>query len=131
MLRGSEPSIEPQLLSIFQPMVKLLLLARHIPDGGDSYKRKGIRRKSQHKTHDQALEDKPYMLSHLIKFMIAKVHSVFSHALIEIFIKIVGERDGVLFRKCHHRYAKAGEVEVTHISDRSVPLVEGIPVVDN
>ena len=96
-----------------------------------AYKRKEIRRKSHHKTHNQALEDKPYQLNHLIKFMIAKVHSIFSHELVGLFIQIAGEGNGVLFRKCHHLYAKAGGVEVSHISDRSVPLVEGIPAVDN
>ena len=36
MLRGNESSIKPQLLGIFQPMVKLPMLARHISNGGDN-----------------------------------------------------------------------------------------------
>ena len=96
-----------------------------------TYRRKLTRRESHHKTHNQVLEDKPYQLSRLIKVMVAKVHSIFSHALVGLFIQIIEEGDGVLFRKCNHWYAKAGGVEVAHISNKSIPLVEGVPSVDN
>ena len=90
-----------------------------------TYKKKRVRKKLQYKAHARALEDKPYQLDCFIKVMVTKVHSVFSHALVGHFIQIVGEGDGVLFGKCDHRFAKVGRVEVPHISDRSVLLVEG------
>ena len=51
--------------------------------------------------------------------------------LVGLSIHIAGEGNGILFRKSHHLYSKVGGVEFVHIGDRIVPLVEGVPVVDN
>ena len=51
--------------------------------------------------------------------------------LVGFSIHIVGEGNGILFKKSHHRYSKVGGVEFVHISDKSVPLIEGVPTVDN
>ena len=51
--------------------------------------------------------------------------------LVEFFIHVVGEGNRILFKKSHYRYLKVGGVEFVHIDDRSVPLVEGVPVVNN
>ena len=63
--------------------------------------------------------------------MVMDIHSIFSHKLVEFFIHIAGEGNGVLFIKSHHRYSKVGGVEFMHVSDRSVPLVEGVLAVNN
>ena len=63
--------------------------------------------------------------------MVANIHPIFSHTLVGFFIHIAREGNGILFRKSHHRYSKVGEVEFVHVSDISVPLVEGVPVVNN
>ena len=34
--------------------------------------------------------------------------------------------NGIFFREGHHRYSKIGGIELAHISDRSVPLIEGV-----
>ena len=63
--------------------------------------------------------------------MVANVHSIFSHTLVGFFIHIVGEGNEILFRKSHRRYSKVGGVEFLHVSDRSVPLVERVPGLNN
>ena len=51
--------------------------------------------------------------------------------LIGFFIHKVGEGSEILFRKSHHGYSKVGGVEFVHIGDRSVPLIEGVLVINN
>ena len=63
--------------------------------------------------------------------MVANIHSFFGYTLIGIFIQIVGEENGILFKKSHHWCLKVGGVEFVHIGDISVPLIEGVPVVND
>ena len=63
--------------------------------------------------------------------MVTNIDSIFNHNLVGFFIHIAGEGNGIFFRKSHHRYSKVGEVELLHIGDKSVPLVEGVPAVNN
>ena len=63
--------------------------------------------------------------------MVAHVHSILGHALVGLIVQIAGEGNGVLFLKRHHRYAMDGGVKVAHVSNRSIPLVEGAPMVDD
>ena len=63
--------------------------------------------------------------------MVANIHFIFSHKLVGFSIHIAGKGNGIFFRKSHHWYSKVGGVEFMHIGDRSVPLVEGVPTVDN
>ena len=51
--------------------------------------------------------------------------------LVEYFIHTVRERNGILFKKSHHWYSKVSGVEFVHVGDISVPLVEGVPTVNN
>ena len=51
--------------------------------------------------------------------------------LVGLFIHIDGEGNGILFKKIYHRYSKVGGVEFVHVGDKSVPLVEGVPTVNN
>ena len=63
--------------------------------------------------------------------MVANIHPVFNHTLVGLCIQIAEEMDGILFRKSHHLYPKVGGVEFAHISDKSVPLIEGVLTVNN
>ena len=96
-----------------------------------TYKRKGVRRKSHNETHIQTLEVFPYQLSHLIKIMVVDRHSIFSHKLVGFSFYVADEGNKIFFRNSHHHYSKVGGVHFVHIDDRSVPLVEGVPAVNN
>ena len=63
--------------------------------------------------------------------MVVHVHPILSHEQVGLFVQIIGEGDGVFLYKHHHWYPMAGRVEVIHVSDRSIPLVEGDPTVDD
>ena len=63
--------------------------------------------------------------------MVVHVHPVLCHAQVGLFVQITEERDGVFLYKRHHKYLIAGRVEITHVSDQSIPPVEGALVVDD
>ena len=63
--------------------------------------------------------------------MVAHMNSVLIHIQVGLFVQITREGDGVLLYKCHHWYSMADGVEVMHVCDRSIPLVEGTPAVDD
>ena len=63
--------------------------------------------------------------------MVADVHPIFSHPLERLFIHQVGKGDRVLLRTSHHRHLEKSGVEIAHMCDGGVPLVEGSPPVDN
>ena len=63
--------------------------------------------------------------------MVAHVHSVICHVQVGLFVQITEERDGVFLYKHHHTYPIAGGVEIAHISDQSIPQVEGALAVND
>ena len=63
--------------------------------------------------------------------MVANMHPVLGHTLVGLFILVAGEGNGIFFKESHHKYSKIGGVELAHIGDRSVPLIEGVPMIDD
>ena len=63
--------------------------------------------------------------------MVTHVHSILRHVQVRLFVQITREGDGVLLYKRHHWYPMVGEVEVAHVSDRSIPMVERAPMIDD
>ena len=63
--------------------------------------------------------------------MVAHVHFILNHTQVGLFIQIIGEGDIVLLCKRHHWYPMADGVEVAHVSDKSIPLIEGNLAVDD
>ena len=96
-----------------------------------TYKRRDVRRKSQHKTHVHVIKVKTYQLSRLVKVVVADEHPVFGHALEGLPIQIAGERDEVLLSTSHHQYLEKSGVEVTHVCEKILPLVNGAPTVND
>ena len=63
--------------------------------------------------------------------MVGHVHPVLSHAQVGLFVQVTGEGYRIFLYECHHWYLMADRVEITHVSDRSIPLVKGTLVVDD
>ena len=62
--------------------------------------------------------------------MIVDIHLVFYNVLIGPLIHVVGEGDGVLLRTSHHRDEEAMGVEVAHVRDRRIPLIQKVTFFD-
>ena len=58
--------------------------------------------------------------------MIVDIHPIFRHTSIEPLIHVVGEGDGVLLRTSHHWDAEDVGIEIEHVRDRRIPLVERV-----
>ena len=63
--------------------------------------------------------------------MVTHVHPILCHAQVGLFVQITEERDGLFLYKRHHKYLIASGVEITHVSDQSIPLVEGALAIDD
>ena len=79
----------------------------------------------------KTVEVQPYQFDRLIEVMVTDAHPVFSHALKGLSIHEVGEGDTVLLNMSHHLNLEKSGVEIAHVRNRGVPLVEGNPMVDN
>ena len=81
-----------------------------------AYKKRGVRRKSQHKTQAQTLRGQSYQL--------VDKHSVLNHTLVGFLVHVAGEGNGILFSTSHHRYLEEIGVEFAHMYGRRVPFVK-------
>ena len=125
MLGSSRPNIQPQLLGILQPSLKLPMLASHVPnDDDDLLQKKGLGGNSN--TKHLLKKVRPYQPGHLIEVVITDIHPVFGHMPIGPLIQVVGEGDGVLLKISHHRNAEVEGVEIAHVHYRRIPLVERV-----
>ena len=95
------------------------------------WKRKDVKRKSQHKIYNQVLKIKTYQLNRLVKVVISDKHPVFGHVLEGLPIHVARKQDGILLNMSRHRPLEKSGVEVAHVSDRRLPLVEGAPTVND
>ena len=48
-----------------------------------------------------------------------------------LFIQVAGKQDEILLRTSRPRQSKESEVEVVHVHNRRLPLVEGAPTVND
>ena len=58
-------------------------------------------------------------------------HPVFSNVLVGLPIQIACIGDGILLGTSHHWYPEKSGVEIAHVCDRRVLLVEGTLMVDD
>ena len=79
----------------------------------------------------KTVEVQPYQFDRLVKVMVADAHSVFSHGLEGLSIYVAGERDRVLLSMGHQPHSENSGVEIAHVRNRGVPIIEGSPAVDN
>ena len=79
----------------------------------------------------KTIEVQPYQFSQLVKVMVVDVHPIFNHQLERLFVHKAGEGDRVLLGTIHHRHSKKSRVEIVHVRNGGIPLVEGSPLVDN
>ena len=96
-----------------------------------AYKKRGVKRKSQHKTQAQTLRGQLYQLCCLVKVMVANRHPVLSHTLVGFLVHIDGEGNGILFRTGRHQYSEKIRVEFVHMCGRKFPIVKRVPMVNN
>ena len=79
----------------------------------------------------KAVEVQPYQFDRIVEVMVTDAHPVFSHALEGFSIHEAEEGDNVLLSMSHHWHLEKSGVEIAHMRNRGVPLVEGSLVVDN
>ena len=96
-----------------------------------AWKREDVRRKSQHKINNQVLNIETYQLNRLVKVVIADEHPIFGLALEGLLVHVAGKRDGILLSTSSHRHPEKSGVEVVHVRERRLPLVEGAPTVND
>ena len=96
-----------------------------------AWKREGVKIKLKHKSNNQVLKIKTYQLSQLVKVVITDEHPVFGRALEGLPIQVAGERDGILLSTSRRWHPKKSRVEVAHVLNRKLPLVEGALMVDD
>ena len=58
-------------------------------------------------------------------------HPFFGYRLEGLLIHVDGEHDGILLCASCHRYSKIIRIEVAHVRDKRLRLVEGAPTVDD
>ena len=63
--------------------------------------------------------------------MVTNEHPAFDHRLEGLLIHVDGERDGILLCVSRHRYSEIIRIEVVHVCNRRLCLVEGAPTVDD
>ena len=74
---------------------------------------------------------KTYYINQLVKIVIVDEDPVFDHALEGLLIQVAGKRDRTLLRTSHHRHPKESRVEVKHVRNRRLPLVEEAPTIND
>ena len=79
----------------------------------------------------KTVEVQPYQFDRLIEVMVTNAHPIFSHELKELSIHEVEEEDIVLLSTSHYQHSEKSGVEIAHVCNRGVPLVEGSPTVNN
>ena len=62
--------------------------------------------------------------------MVVHIHPTLGYALVRPLIQVDGEGDGVFLPTSHLLYAEVVRVNIMHLLDGRVPLVEGPPVVN-
>ena len=77
------------------------------------------------------VEVQPYHFDRLVEVMVTDAHPVFSHALKELSIHEAGEGDTVLLSTSHNQHSEKSGVEIAHVRNKGVPLVEGSPTINN
>ena len=63
--------------------------------------------------------------------MITDEHPFFSHELEGLPVYVAGEWDGILLSTSLHRHPEKSGVEVTHVYDQRLPLIEGAPTIND
>ena len=63
--------------------------------------------------------------------MIADEHLIFSHALEGLPIHVAEKRDGILLNMSRHQHLEKSGVEVVHVRNQRLPLIEGAPTVND
>ena len=79
----------------------------------------------------KTVEVQPYQFGILIEVMVVDAHLVFNHPLEGLSIHKAKEGDRVLLSTSHHRHSEKSGVEIVHVHNRGVHLVEGSPTIDN
>ena len=90
-----------------------------------------VRRKLLRRTSNQVLKISTYQLNRSVKVMIMDKHPVFGHRLEGLLIHVDGEHDGILLCVSRHKFSEIIGIEVAHMSNRRLRLVEGAPTVDD
>ena len=79
----------------------------------------------------KTVEIQPYQFSRLVEVVVPNVHPISSHLLETLFVHQAEEGDRVLLGTSHHRHSEKSGVEIAHVYNGGVRLVEGSPPVDN
>ena len=95
-----------------------------------AYKERTLEGNHSINTNSQTLEVQPYQFSNLIEVMVVHIHPTLGYALVRPLIQVDGEGDGVFLPTSHLLYAEVVRVNIVHLLDGRVPLVEGPPVVN-
>ena len=66
-----------------------------------------------------------------MKVVIADKYPVFGHAFAGLAIHVVGKQDGILLNTSRHRHSEKSRVEVVHVRNRRLSLVERAPIVND
>ena len=90
-----------------------------------------VRRKLLHKTSNRVLKISTYQLNRSLKVMVTNEHLVFSHRQEGLLIHVDEEYDGILLCASRHKYSEIIGIEVTHVRNRRLHLVEGASAIDD
>ena len=77
------------------------------------------------------VEVQPYQFSRLIEVVVADVQPIFRHLLEGLFVHQAEEGDRILLGMSHHLHSEKSGVEIAHVRNEGVPLIEESPLVDN